>query len=102
VAVLGLGVLGLTAATAMVTREHVLTREAYDRERLRAEEAEHRIRLARRVVDEMIQFGEDELADAPHLRPLRQRLAEIALAYYEELIELRRDDPTAQADLAAT
>jgi hypothetical protein len=53
-------------------------------------------------VDEMIHFGEDELADAPHLRPMRQRLAEIALAYYEELIELRRDDLGAQADLAVT
>jgi serine/threonine protein kinase len=102
IAVLGLVALGLAATTALVAREHVLTREAYNRERQKTEEAEERFRLARRAIDEMIHFGEDELADAPQLRPLRQRLAEIALAYYEELIELRRDDPGARADLAVT
>jgi hypothetical protein len=50
----------------------------------------------------MLQFGEVELTHAPHLRPLRQRLSEIALGYYQELIELRRDDPAARAELAAT
>jgi serine/threonine protein kinase len=102
IGVLGLVVLGLAATIALVTREHVLTRAAYDRELQKTEEAEQRYRLARRAIDEMIHFGEDELADAPHLRPLRQRLAEIALAYYEELIELRKDDPGAQAELAVT
>jgi serine/threonine protein kinase len=100
--VLVLVAVGLATTTALVAREHVLTRVAYDRERQKSEEAEQRYRLARRAIDEMILFGEEELADAPHLRPLRQRLAELALAYYEELIELRRDDPGALAELALT
>jgi len=102
VVVLLFGVLVLAASTALVAREQARTRDAYDRERLRAEEAEQRFRLARRAVDEMVNFGEDELSNAPQLRPLRQRMLEIALAYSQELIELRRDDPAARAELAAT
>lgn len=99
-AFLGLGVLGLATATALVAREHVLTRTAYEREREQTEMALARLKLARRAIDEMVQFGDEELGDNPQFRPLRQRLAEIALTYYEELIELRKDDPNAQADLA--
>ena len=99
-AFLALGVLGLAATTALVAREHVLTRAAYERERQRSEEAMARLQLARRAIDEMVQFGDEELGDNPQLRPLRQRLAEIALVYYEELIELRKDNPGAQAELA--
>jgi serine/threonine protein kinase len=75
---------------------------AYERERQRAAEAEARFQLARRSVDEMIQLSEEELAGKPHLDGLRKRLLESALAYYQEFIELRREDPGAQAELAAT
>ena len=42
----------------------------------------------------MIQIAEEELADNPYLESLRKRLLEAALAYYQEFIEQRRDDPT--------
>jgi hypothetical protein len=74
---------------------------AYERERQRAAEAEQRFRLARSSVDEMIQVAEEELADNPHLQSLRKRLLEAALVYYQEFIEQRRDEPDAQAELAA-
>ncbi len=79
-----------------------LIRGAYQRERLRAEEAGQQFRLARRSVDELIQVGEEELADKPHLESLRKRLLEAALSYYQEFIEQRQEDPNARADLAAT
>ncbi len=76
--------------------------EAYRRERQRAEEAESRLRLARRSVDELIQVSEEELADRPGTERVRKRLLRSALAFYQEIIEQRRDDPDAQAELLDT
>jgi hypothetical protein len=49
----------------------------------------------------MVRIGDEELADQPHLEAARKRLLESSLAYYQEFIDLRRDDPTAQAELEA-
>jgi serine/threonine protein kinase len=68
----------------------------------RAEEAEARFKLARRSVDEMIEISEEELADNPFAERPRKRLLEAALAYYQEFIEQRKDDPAAQEELVAT
>ena len=76
--------------------------EAYRRERQRAEEAESRLRLARRSVDELIQVSEEELADRPGTERVRKRLLRSALAFYQEIIEQRRADPDAQAELLDT
>ncbi len=82
--------------------EQQKTEQAYRRERQRAEEAEARLRLARRSVDELIQVSEQELADRPGMEGVRKRLLRSALAYYQEIIAQRRDDPDAQADLLDT
>jgi serine/threonine protein kinase len=66
----------------------------------RASEAEARFRLARGAVDEMIRLANAEPAD-PRSQ-LKQRLLEAALAYYQEFIEQRRDDPNAKAELEKT
>jgi hypothetical protein len=42
------------------------------------------------------------LANKPFLDGVRKRLLESTLAYYQEFIELRRDDPAAQAELNDT
>jgi serine/threonine protein kinase len=73
--------------------------EAYRRERQRAEEAEARFRLARRSVDELFRISQEELADRPGLEGLRKRMLGSVLAYYQEFLEQRRDDPEARADL---
>jgi serine/threonine protein kinase len=75
---------------------------AYRRERQRAEEAEARFRLARRAVDELIQVSEEELAQRPGMEGLRKRLLSSTVAYYQEFIEQRRNDPSAQAELRDT
>jgi hypothetical protein len=75
---------------------------AYRQERQRAEEAEARFRLAKRSVDELIRLSEEELADRPGLEGVRKRLLWSALAYYQEFIDQRRDDPAARADLLDT
>jgi serine/threonine protein kinase len=87
---------------AKTRAEQEKTREAYERERQRAEQAEERFQIARRSADELVQLAEVELADRPDMQELRKRLLESALAYYQEFIEQRREDPDAQAELAAT
>jgi hypothetical protein len=86
----------------LIRAEQGKTQVAYDRERQRSEEAEQRFQLARRSVDQMIQLTEEELQDHPHLHPLRKRMLEAALVYYQEFMKLRRDDPKAQGELAVT
>jgi serine/threonine protein kinase len=97
---------GSLLSTLLIRGEQERTRaeqrnaeEAYRRERQRAEEAEARFRLARRSVDEMFRISQEELADRPGLEGLRKRLLWSVLAYYQEFLEQRRDDPEARADL---
>jgi hypothetical protein len=85
-----------------VQAEQRKTRDAYDAERLRAREAEDRLRLARRSVDDILQTAEQELGDHPATQGLRRKLLESALAYYQEFVQQRTDDPGFQADLEAT
>jgi eukaryotic-like serine/threonine-protein kinase len=80
----------------------VLTARAYEQERLRAQEVEERFRLARRLADDMIQIADQEATGDPRDQLLRRRLLEAAVVYYQEFIELRRENPEAQAELAAT
>jgi serine/threonine protein kinase len=96
------GFIGLSVSCALIAREQARTQTALDSERRQKEEAEKRFLQARRAADDMIQMAEDELADAPHLSSLRKRLLESSLAYYQEFIEQRQDDPDAQAELQAT
>jgi serine/threonine protein kinase len=94
VAALLLSVAGLSAAT-------VLTARAYDRERRKAAEADESFREARRAVDQFAKIGEEELAGNPNpqVQGLRRRLLEAALAYYQDFLDQRRDDPSTRADL---
>jgi hypothetical protein len=98
--------IGSLLSTFLIRGEQERTRaeqrnaeEAYRRERQRAMEAEARFRLARRSVDEMFRISQEELADRPGLEGLRKRLLWSVLAYYQEFLEQRRDDPGARADL---
>ncbi|QJX00424.1 serine/threonine-protein kinase [Frigoriglobus tundricola] len=108
-AVLLLVTAGSVFSAALVGAEQERTRveqhraeEAYQRERLRAEEAEARFVLARRAVDELFRVSEEELADRPGMEMLRTRVLRSALAYYQEFLVERRDDPGARAELLET
>lgn len=102
VVVLILSTLGLAVTTALVWRAREQTRAALLAERQRAAEAEQRFELAKRSVNALIQVAEQEITDAPQFTGLRKRMLELALEYYQEFIELRKDDPTAAAELAET
>ena len=94
------GLIGLGVTTAIVAQEHSRTAAAYQRELQRAKEAEDRFRLARRVVDDMIELAEEELSFSPFQEGLRKRLLESAIGYYSEL--QMGTDPRAEAELAVT
>jgi hypothetical protein len=94
------------AAKASAKAESLALVDARAKQKL-AEEAiageEARFALARRLADEMIQIAEEETAEGRgQQQRLRRRLLESAVAYYQEFIELRRDNPGAQADLEST
>jgi serine/threonine protein kinase len=98
--------LGFLQARASAKAERVATVEAQTKQKL-AEDAiaaeEVRFALARRMADEMILIAEEETEEGRgQQQRLRRRLLESAVAYYQEFIELRHDDPDAQADLAST
>jgi hypothetical protein len=92
----------LVLAVAGLSFTIVLVARAYDREHLRAREADDRFRLARRLADEMIQIAEQETAEDPQQQLIRRRMLEVAVAYYQEFIDLRHENPGAQADLEIT
>lgn len=100
--------IGSTISAALIRREQERTSQAhqnaeaaYRRERQRAGEAEIRFQLARRSVDEMIRVSEAEL-DIPGMGRLRRTLLASALAYYQEFIQQRQDDPDSQVELKET
>ena len=100
--ILVFSVAGLAVTTAVIAREQSRTKSAYEREKLRAEEAEERFQLARRSADEMIRIADEEFGEGPQMQAIRKRLLETALAFYQEFLEQRRNDPSARADLELT
>jgi hypothetical protein len=104
-----LAVAGLLTTTLLLAGANAQTTAAYERERQQAAEAraqraraEENFRQARRAVDFFAQIGEEELSKFPPLQGVRRRLLMAALEYYQEFIEQQREDPSLQADLAAS
>jgi serine/threonine protein kinase/tetratricopeptide (TPR) repeat protein len=69
---------------------------------LKAEQqAEANLRKARQAVDEYFTLvSESKLLDVPGLQPLRKRLLEAALRYYQTMLDQHPDDPAVLVDLA--
>jgi len=89
---------GLGVTATIIAREHAKTKAAYQREREakvreqeRAREAEDHYLRTRRAVDLFVELSDGGLLDFPPLVPLRQRLLEAAVAYYQELNDQRED-----------
>ncbi len=130
IGVLLLAVCGLAASTVLISWQKAETQKALDllnveqnnKDRalellkqeetqkdtaLRAEEDQRRqaqeaARKARQVLNFFTQVGEEEIPDKPELRPIRRKLLEAALSYYEEFIEKQGDDPSVQAEMTAS
>jgi serine/threonine protein kinase len=97
--------IGSVISTVLIAREHAETKAAYERERLKAEEADdQRARAevsflqARRAVDFFAKVSE-ELPNRPEWQPVRRKLLQAALDYYDQFIQEHGDDPSLQAEL---
>ncbi|MBI3862003.1 MAG: serine/threonine protein kinase, partial [Planctomycetia bacterium] len=86
-------------ASGLFVSNQLIAREQKKAEN-RATEAEQRFQQARQAVDVLIEVSEGELADNQWAYPTRQRLLRIALAFYQDFMEQRRDDAAAQGELA--
>jgi serine/threonine protein kinase len=69
------------------------------RELLRANEAERRLRQAGQIVDALIEFSEEELAENAMMDATRQRLLGIALGYYQDVVDQQSGRVSGHADL---
>ena len=92
---------GSLISNRAISREQALTTAALAREQQRAGEAEERFQQARQAVDVLIQVSEEELANKPMTDGTRQRILAVALVYYQDFIEQKRDDIAGQVELRA-
>ena len=95
-------VVSTTQAIRAMRAERVAESERSEAERQRAA-AERNFQNARKAVDGYFtSVSQTKLLNVPGLQPLRKELLESALAFYQQFIDQHRDDPTVQAELAAT
>jgi serine/threonine protein kinase len=90
------------AAYQQLAAEQARTKAAYEAEAEQRAQAEQNFLQAREAVDAFVAVCEQELSDSPALQDLRKRLLETALTYYQDFIELRRDDPQTQTELTTS
>lgn len=108
-AVVASGLVALVLTLAGLSVATVLTLKAYDRERAKAQEAaeqhtraEQNFQQARQAVDEFTRISEEELRNHPMLEPIRLRMLEASLVYYQAFVNQHHDDPLLQSELEAS
>src|SRR5262249_25013606 len=86
---------GSVVLTVLIAEEHAKTKKALLRET-------ESFRQARQAVDFFTQISEEKLGENADPQKVRRELLERALNYYQSFIEQRGDDPSLQAELAAS
>ncbi|EMI57372.1 serine/threonine protein kinase [Rhodopirellula sallentina] len=94
--------LGLLITTLMIWREQRHTANALQREMHQREQAQRSFQQARNAVDTFSNLSESELAYRPDLQDLRRSFLETSLAFYQDFLDDRADDPTLAPELEAT
>jgi serine/threonine protein kinase len=105
-----LTVIGLSVSTVVIAQEHAITKNALQNERRQAEEterqhdrAEKNFRRARDVVNYFSRVSEEDMESLPPFaQGVRRQMLEAALIYYQDFIDQEHDDPSLQAELAAS
>ncbi len=92
--VMVVSLLGLLVSNWMIAKEQAKTRVALTNEKARATEARH-------AIDLLVDITEQELASQPFLQPVRRRLLQAALDYYQGFIETHDNDAAALVELRA-
>ncbi|EMI44255.1 serine/threonine protein kinase [Rhodopirellula sp. SWK7] len=94
--------LALLVTTLMIWREQRHTKDALSREMQQREQAQRSFQQARSAVDTFSSLSESELAHRPDLQDLRRSFLETSLAFYQDFLADRADDPTLAKELEAT
>jgi serine/threonine protein kinase len=85
-----------------VSAERDKVKRAAEAEMHEREKAERSLRRAQSALDFIAQLNDEEMKDKPEFQKVRKKLIEAVLTYYQGFIEDYRDDPVAQAELAAS
>ncbi len=97
-ALLVMAVVGLSAGMVIICREHSKTVAALAEARDQRDLAEKSSEQARQAMDFFTEVAQEDL-DQPGLEPVRRRLLQRALEYYQGFMELHHQDPALQARL---
>src|SRR5207244_1253266 len=91
--------LGVLAVGSFVSA--LLLSQEQQQTQAQKEQAEANFRKALAAVDQMlIEVGANQLRNEPHMDPVRNRLFERALAFYDGFLEERGADPEVRAETA--
>jgi serine/threonine protein kinase len=103
-----LAFLGSVIITIVIAGEHAKTVKAFDKEKLASKDAkekkilaDERSKQARDVVDSITRISE-ELGENANPQRARRKILETSLKYYQSFIEQNGDDPSFQAETAAS
>jgi serine/threonine protein kinase len=97
-----LSFVGSVVLTVLIAEEHAKTVKALRGEEEKAQLAKESFQQAREVVDFFTQISLEELGDNADPQKVRRKSLERVLKYYQSFIEQRGDDPSMQAELAAS
>lgn len=86
---------GLAASNWLIAGQRTIARV----ERARAEA---NFRKARDAVDRVFILAAEQMADKPYLQKVRRELLENALAFYQEFLQQKSDDPSVRHETAIT
>ena len=101
IVLLVLAAAGLLVSTLLIAREQARTRAASEQQQIKTKEAETSFDQARQAVNFFTEMAENELPKDPRFSPVRRRLLEAALNYYQAFIDERKDDPSISQELEA-
>jgi serine/threonine protein kinase/Tfp pilus assembly protein PilF len=92
--ILLLAMVGLVVSNVLILREQTRAEAQRQRAEAQRQRAEANYRKARDAVDQMLaEVGHKWLANVPQMEPVRRKLLERALAFYEGFLEERGTDP---------
>ncbi|MFL5244808.1 MAG: protein kinase domain-containing protein [Gemmataceae bacterium] len=101
VAALAVGLILLGKAGTRTEQQRQLAEDNFAEAQHQRDLARVNFQMARHAVDDyFVQVSESTLLKYPGLQPLRKQLLESALKYYQDFLNLGRDDPELQTELA--
>ncbi|MHC4452170.1 MAG: protein kinase domain-containing protein, partial [Planctomycetota bacterium] len=96
-----IGIASLLVLSLVLIWTNLRVSTAYRETEAQRRRAESDFARARRAVKQMLaQAGAEELSDVPLMEPVRRKLLEGAIDFYEEWLSEARDDPELRAEVA--